>query len=227
MPRSVVKKGAPRCGGCQYPPRWCICAGFRPLTCPFELDVLIHERESARPTSTGRLINRVFPASRGHVFQHDFSLSRAAIVRPNRVLWILHPQGEPLPAGGPPDDLQVLLLDGSWREATRMMHGAENWGRTINLPMRGPSRYLLRDHQGAGQYSTIEALLFLLDAFGLTKEHAHLRLQFDLHVYAGLRARGRQAAAEEFLEDSPARTVFPELVQRLAYGRARSGWGAS
>ena len=183
--------------------------------------MLIHHREFWRPTSTGRLINRVIPSSRGHVFRHDLPLTHASVVRPDRTLWILHPLGEPLPAGAPALNLQVLLLDGSWREAARMRHAVEGWGRLVSLPMAGPSRYLLRDQQGAGKYSTAEALLFLLAALGLSREHAELRLQFELHVYAGLRARGEKAAAEKFLVESPVREAFPGLLRKLAEKRPR------
>lgn len=199
--------------------RWCICEGFAPIDCPLEIDVLIHHREWWRPTSTGRLINRVIPASRGHVFRHDLPLTEAAIVRPGRTLWILHPLGEPIPKNEAPEGLQVLLLDGSWREAARMMHGVKRWGRLVSLPMTGPSRYLLRDQQGTDRYSTAEALLFLLAALGLADQHARFRLQFELHVYAGLRGRGEKAAAEKFLSESPAREAFPDLLEKLAQRR--------
>ena len=102
-----------------------------------------------------------------------------------------------------------------------MLQGVERWGRAVSLPMTGPSRYLLRDQPSAGHYSTVEALLFLLEAFGLHAEQAQLRIQFELHVYAGLRARGEKAAAERFLADSPARTAFPDLLANLNQKRSR------
>lgn len=221
MARSVVNAGVPRCERCRFAQRWCICAAERAITCPLAIDALIHHREWHRPTSTGRLINRVIPASRGHVYRRDLPLNRAAIVQPGRELWILHPLGEPMPTGAAPSSLQVLLLDGSWREAARMRTGVEGWGRLVSLPMMGESRYLLRDQQGAGKFSTIEALLFLLAALGLAAEHAQLRLQFELHVYAGLRARGEKAAAETFLTGSPVRDAFPELIAEFNRRRPR------
>ena len=215
MARSVVLASTPRCDRCRFAPRWCICAGFEAVECPLQVDVLIHHREFWRPTSTGRLINRVLPASRHHLFRREAPPAREAVVAPGRTLWILHPRGEPLPVAAPAETVQVLLLDGSWPEAARMTQVVAPWGRLVRLPESGPSRYLLREQHHAGKYSTMESLLLLLAALGLAKEEAQLRLQFELHVYAGLRARGAKARAEEFLAASPIRGVFPDLLRRL------------
>jgi len=221
MPRRVVQGGALRCERCRFTPRWCICAGERTITCPLAIDVLIHQREFWRPTSTGRLIARVIPAARHHIYRPDRPLDGPAIRLPDRELWILHPSGAPLPATASPPSLQILLLDGAWREATRMMHEVEGWGRLVSLPMTGPSRYRLRQQHDGGNCSTVEALLFLLEALSLPDEHTALRLQFELHVYAGLRTRGDKAAAEEFLADSPLREAMPELLAELNRRRPR------
>lgn len=215
MARSVVLEGTRRCDRCRLAPRWCICEAFRAIECPLQIDVLIHHREFWRPTSTGRLINRVIPASRHHLFRREAPPAREAVVVPGRNLWILHPRGETLPAAEAPENVQILLLDGSWREAARMSLVTAPWGRLVRLPMSGPSRYGLREQAHEGKYSTIEALLFLLAAMGLAEQERQLRLQFELHVYAGLRARGAKAAADEFLADSPVREAFPDLLRRL------------
>jgi DTW domain-containing protein YfiP len=180
-----------------------------------QVDVLMHWREADRPTSTGRLINRVMPDSRRHIFQPESPPARAAIARPDRELWILHPRGEPLPANTPPERVQVLLLDGSWRESVPMAQTVATWGRLVRLPAAGPSRNALRRQENAGQYSTVEALLFLLAALGLAGAETSLRQQFELHVYAGLRTRGAKALAAEFLATSSLREAFPELMQEL------------
>jgi len=220
MARSVVLAGTPRCERCQFAPRWCICAGWQAVTCALQVDVLIHHREFNRPTSTGRLINRVMPASRVHLFRREAPPPREVVQAPGRELWILHPRGEPLPAGAAPDQLQVLLLDGSWREAARMSIEVASWGRLVRLPDTGPGRYHLRTHEHEGKYSTIESLLMLLAALGLTEAEARLRLQFELHVYAGLRTRGAKVKAEEFLAASPLREAFPELLEAMHRRRA-------
>jgi len=185
------------------------------------VDVLIHHREFNRPTSTGRLINRVIPASRHHIFRRETRPLRESIVSSDRALWILHPRGEPLPDRETPSGLQVLLLNGSWREAARMSLTVAPWGRLVRLPESGPGRYQLRTQVHEGKYSTIESLLILLATLGLTKEEVQLRLQFELHVYAGLRTRGAKVKAAEFLATSPIREAFPELLERMHQRRPR------
>jgi DTW domain-containing protein len=215
MARSVVLKPSVRCPRCQLSPRWCVCAGLRTVESPLQVDVLMHFMESYRPSSTGHLIQRVWSGARQHVFRKERDLTPADLVLPGRELWILHPNGEPPPAAADPAKLQVLLLDGTWIQATDMMRAVGGWGRRVALPMTGESRYWLRTQAGPGRFSTVEALLFLLQTLGLAREHDALRVQFELHVYASLRARGHKREAEEFLAASPVRTALPEVIAAL------------
>jgi DTW domain-containing protein YfiP len=219
--RSVVLKTSARCPRCALPLRWCICAAQRDLALPVAIDVVMHHRERHRPSSTGHLVNRIIPASRQHLWRRERRLSADELQLPGRELWILHPQGAPAPLDVPPSRVQVVLLDGSWRETTAMAQEVRGWGRLVNLPMTGPSRFLLRAQSESGRFSTIEALLFLLNAFGLASAHAALALQFDLHVYANLRARGHKAAAEALLAASPIRHEFAALIGELNVPRPR------
>jgi len=219
MARSVVLQTTKRCDRCRFTPRWCICPAYEPVTSPLQVDVLFHHREFHRPTSTGRLVNRLVPGSRHHIFRSNHVLIREAIVAPARELWILHPRGEPLPEAANPAGLQVLLIDGSWRESARMAQALTGWGRLVRLPEAGASRNELRRQDHAGNYSTVESLIFLFGALGLAEAGAKLRRQFELHVYAGLRTRGAKVAAEEFLAQSHVRQNFPELIAQLELRR--------
>lgn len=220
--RSVVLKPTPRCPRCQLPPRWCLCAAEEQARCPLQLDVLLHQRELGRPTSTGRLINRVFPDSRQQVWKPDAPLREAQVCRPDCEAWVLHPSGEPLPQAADPAGIQVLLLDGLWNETATMARATASWGRLVSLPMQGSSRYWLRAQQEGGRFSTAEALLFLLAALQLEEAHAVLRRQFELHVYAGLRARGRTDLAAEFLAGSCLQQEVPGVIAALQQRRARN-----
>lgn len=159
--------------------------------------------------------------SRQHLWRRERRLTADEVRVPGRELWILHPKGEPVPANADPAAVQVLLLDGSWREASAMAQEIGSWGRLVSLPMLGESRYWLRAQQDGGRFSTAEALLFLLGELRLTDAKDVLNLQFELHVYAGLKARGNKAAAEDFLKASPVRAAFPDLLAQLDVRRPR------
>lgn len=215
MARSVVFKKSPRCESCRLPPRWCVCEAHRAIESPLKVDVLMHHMEAWRPSSTGHLINRVVANAGLHVYRKERGLVREEIKQPGRELWILHPTGETLPASEPPEGLQVLLLDGTWIQSTGMMHDVDAWGRRVSLPMAGESRYWLRAQAAEGRFSTIEALLFLMAALGMKEQHAQLQLQFELHVYAGLCARGKKAEAANYLFSSPVGEALKNLIPTL------------
>jgi DTW domain-containing protein YfiP len=199
-----------------------VCAGHRDIRTPLAVDVLMHHREQYRPSSTGNLIGRVMPETRLHLWRRERRMTAAEVKRPERELWVLHPNGDPAPtAGVRPEEVQILLLDGSWSEASAMAQEIATWGRRVSLPMTGESRYWLRAQQDGGRFSTIEALLFLLRHFGLDEAHAALAVQFELHVYASLRSRGRLDVAEEFLRDSPVPKVLPDVLSALHVKRPR------
>lgn len=206
---------AVRCPRCRLTVRWCVCAAARPVEVPLAVEVLMHHREHFRPTSTGHLIQRALPAARLHLWRRERRLAAEEIRRPGRELWILHPHGHPPPAEADPAAVQAVLLDGVWSEATGMLPDLAGWGRVVGLPMRGESRYWLRAQQAGGRFSTIEALMFLLGVLGLDAARRELELQFELHVYASLRLRGRKELAARFLSTSPVATAWPEFLAAL------------
>ncbi len=219
--RSIVRNASRRCPRCQLPPRWCICSAQRDVACPLAVDVLMHHRERFRPSSTGNLINRVLPASRHFLWRRERRLTADDVRLPGRELWLLHPQGAVVDFATPPDQVQVMLLDGSWRETAAMAQEVRGWGRLVSLPMTGESRYWLRAQSEKGRFSTAEALLFLLRGFGLQAAHDALRAQFELHVYANLRARGDTVASAELLADSPIAQEFSDVIAQLNVRRPR------
>jgi len=94
-----------------------------------------------------------------------------------------------------------------------------SWGRRVRLPMQGESRYWLRSQGGPDRFSTVEALLFLLATLGLVEVHEQLRLQFELHVFANLCARGHKQLAAEYRAGSPIADRYAGLIERLTRNR--------
>ncbi len=230
MARSVVFRGTIRCPHCQMAPRWCICEGARAVTLPFAVNVLMHNGEAWKPSSTGNLIRRIVSGARRHIYHNQIPPHRDEVCSgaPDRTTWILHPRGDALAdvlrdrSRDPVlENLQVLLIDGTWAQATDMLRHADGWGQKVSLPasvLPGESRYWLRAQHHLGHFSTVEALMGLLNALGREREYAALREQFELHVYASLLARGQKARAGQFLADSPIKDSMPALVEKLQAG---------
>jgi DTW domain-containing protein YfiP len=200
------------------------------------VEVLIHRLEQCRPSSTGNLVCRAVAETVCHVYQRGnrfFSETGypADATEAGRELWVLHPSGDPLPepaateasASQPPP--AVLLLDGSWRQAGEMLASMQGRGRCVRLPDAAtsePSRYWLRNQAQPEQLCTAEALMGVLTAVGEPEAAQHLRLHFELHVYATLRVRGHRELAERYLGHSPLLTDAPDALDRL---HARRGAG--
>ena len=175
----------------------------------------MHFMESYRPSSTGHLIGRIVRGARLHAFRKEAPPPRETVAAPGRELWILHPQGDEPPAHADPAGVQLLLLDGTWVQATEMVKQVGPWGRRVRLPMTGESRYWLRRQAGEGRFCTMEALLFVLAALGLSDAHENLRAQFELHVFAALCSRGHKAQSQDYLANSPARERFADVIAQL------------
>lgn len=220
MARSVVLAGTPRCDGCRLPPRWCVCGAIPPVETALQVDVLIHRSEQWRPSSTGGLVARAVAGARCHVYQredrfHANAFQPDAIPLPGHEVWVLHPRGEELPPRAVALPPQVLLLDGNWRQANGMLRAVERIGRCVRLPAVGASRFWLRDQHAMGHLSTAEALLWVFHALGETHAEDRLRLHFELHVYATLRARGQRQLADDYLRGSPLGAAVPAVLERL------------
>lgn len=224
--RGLVEAEVPRCVECRLPTRWCVCGAGTPVRCALAVDILVHHREWFRPSSTSTLITRVMPDARAHMWRRERRVTIEQVRQPGREVWLLHPHGEPAPVRAA-EEVQVVLLDGSWSESSGMVQEVGSWGRLVSLPMQGESRYWLRAQQDAGRFSTVEALLFVLRQLGQHEAYAGLQLQFELQVYASLRARGKKQLAEEFLQTSPIAAVWPEFLARLNERRPRPGDGSN
>jgi DTW domain-containing protein YfiP len=201
------------------------------------VEVLIHRLEQCRPSSTGNLVCRAVAETVCHVYQRGnrfFSETGypADATEAGRELWVLHPSGDPLPepaateasASQPPP--AVLLLDGSWRQAGEMLASMQGRGRCVRLPDAAtsePSRYWLRNQAQPEQLCTAEALMGVLAAVGEPEAAQHLRLHFELHVYATLRVRGHRELAERYLGHSPLLTDAPDALDRLHARRGTTG----
>jgi DTW domain-containing protein YfiP len=203
-----------------------VCRALPLVETQLAVHVLIHHHELCKPSSTGKVVTRAVQGAACHTYQRvsrHFPPSGlpADACDPARELWILHPTGEPLPTATADasygEGIQILLLDGTWRQAGDMLRSVEGLGRCVRLPDAAaePSRFWLRDQPEPSHVSTAEALGHVLQAIGESDAARQLRLHFELHVYATLLARGKREMAERYLGHSPLLAEARDALDRL------------
>ena len=150
-----------RCPGCWLPVALCLCAELPRLVVRTRVVVMMHRREAATSSNTGRIAARVLEGSSVRVRGGDREIDPDPLP-PGRRL-VLFPAAEarlltPEDAGG--DGVVLLVPDGTWSQARRllrrddMFQGAE----VVTLPPAGPSRYGLRRRAREGSVCTLEAI---------------------------------------------------------------------
>lgn len=171
-------KSVRRCPTCLLAEPVCICAWAAARHSAVDFVLLLHRDEVFKPTNTGRLIADILPAN-----TTAFEWSRteppaellALLADPTRYPVIVFPAEEggdrqvhtaaPTLGG---KRLTLILLDGTWRQASRMFRSSA-WlagvpALTFTKPQEG--RYAVRQKVREGQLATAEAAAELLRLCG-------------------------------------------------------------
>jgi DTW domain-containing protein len=215
MARAVCSRKSVRCEGCSLPARWCICEALPRISLPPALTVLMHSIEARKPSSTGHLLRRLIPETRLEVVDLVGPPLPEEVEPEGRESWILHPIGDPAPQVSDPGLVRLVLLDGTWAQASAMIRRRTVRGRLIRIPTPEHSRFWLREQAGPGRVSTLEAVTASLRHLGLNEAAETLDDALEVHVLAGLLTRGFKQKAAEFRATSTRLHRFPGLLQRL------------
>lgn len=172
-----------RCEQCLLPIRYCICNFLKPFDAtPLGVDIvlLMHSDEILKPTNTGRLASAVFPKNCG-VYEWSRLAPNPELLQllqePHRECVVIYPATLTRPVYVPAKTrgllaennqgakkLTLVLLDGTWRQAARMI----NHSRWLD---KVPSMPLLIDDAYAGCYamrkSTQDSRLSTAEAIGI------------------------------------------------------------
>ena len=164
------------CAHCQRPLRTCLCLWVTPLTNLTEVVILQHPLETQNAKNTARLLHMSLHNSEtfeGEQFADGFLatlLSRES--KTNLLLYPPTPAEDslqllapaPLPALPPPEQIRLIVIDGTWRKSRKMLY--------LNPPLQGlprvsladcpPSAYAIRKAQKDNQLSTLEASCYAL-----------------------------------------------------------------
>ena len=155
-----------RCPRCVLPPTACVCSDIPRLETRTRVVLIRHWREAHATTNTGRLAALALPRMEIHdhgapslppVTAADLDLP----ADPTRA-WLLFPpeEGHPPPAADAPLPEVLVVLDGSWRHARRMVRRLE---AVQALPRFSPPpsqvvRHRLRTPTFPGGMATLEAI---------------------------------------------------------------------
>jgi DTW domain-containing protein YfiP len=173
------------CYRCGWPKSLCWCPSIQPMATRTKFVFLMHPKEYRyAKAGTGRLTHLCLADSelyRGVAFD-DHEAVQALIHDPRNFPVLLYPgeNARNLSAGGlRPDELGgrrlvVLLLDGTWSEARKMLRLSPSLQRLprIMFTPAAPSRFVIKQQPQAGCLSTLEAtheVLLALERAGLDR----------------------------------------------------------
>ncbi|MBR9912167.1 MAG: DTW domain-containing protein [Gammaproteobacteria bacterium] len=152
----------PLCPGCQLPLARCYCDLAIPVASAVEVIVWQHPSEANHPKGTAALLNRCLGNCQMLVAEQ---LSEAQFERfsgpGERQTWLLFPGSDAAPTGAVPmaSSVRLLVLDGTWRKARKLMHlnpWLQQLPRLALAPI-GASEYTIRKSEQPHQLSTLEA----------------------------------------------------------------------
>jgi DTW domain-containing protein YfiP len=178
----------------------CICAEIPQVKTKTRIVILMQWKESARSSNTGRLAHLALPNSR--------VILRGAPEQPfdptglsNESSLVLFPgksAEELTPAHGKPQARTLYILDGTWRQARKMLRREAFFSpmQRVKLPVGKPSEYFLRKPKKEGFLSTYESICRSLSILEGRDLAPYLMPVFHSMVQKTLISRGRLELAQ-------------------------------
>lgn len=182
---------AGRCPRCYLPTALCVCAEVVPVLTRTEFLVIRHNKEREKSTNTARMAALALPRCRMLTYGAPGAPFDASVLEAPDT-WLLFP-GAPPPAPGAPPPARLVVLDGSWGQARRMVQRVPELRRLpgLTLPPPAPNTRRLRRPPHPDGMSTIEAMA---GAVAFLEGEETARPLYDLHelmIERVLASRGR------------------------------------
>ncbi len=227
---SVRMNPRDRCPHCKMKNFLCLCS-LRPQFTPrTQIEILIHPKEVVRTSNTGNLAHICLTGSQLKVcdrrtqipWQSSGQGARTFLFYPTEdAQWI---DQSLLDSVNPSAPIHLLVLDGSWKQAGRMLRHIDAFKKLPKLRLpncdsgeNSPSEYRLRRPSDlTGRLSTLESIakaLALLEGpeEGPKMEQALLRIQ-RIMVARTLLARGKMSLAQAQQECEMPTVKIHELI---------------
>lgn len=180
-----------RCEHCLLASHACMCRWKVQATIPIEFVLVMHRKEVYKTTNSGRLIADVFP-EQTHAFLWDRTEPDPQLLAllndPQYRSAILFPEESQTPMTAEPQapadnrPLRIILLDGTWKQASRMVR-LSDWLKSLPRisihPQEQPQPYI-RQAIREGQLSTAQAAACLLQQYHLEEASQCLHHYFSV-----------------------------------------------
>lgn len=207
-----------RCSNCWMRREACVCEEIPRLELATRIVLVMHGHESFSTTNTGRLAAKAVAGSEVRLWgELGHTMDTGNWTRDGGDAIVLFPSEsavdlEPQVIARWKRPLSLIVLDGTWRQATKMARRVPGLAALphVKVPDRGPSGYYLRRAPQPHCLGTLEAVARALGALEGPEVEAKLQHLFDEMVLRTLKTRSPDSVKARLLEDLEHRAA-PEL----------------
>ncbi|QDE29731.1 tRNA-uridine aminocarboxypropyltransferase [Shewanella polaris] len=158
------------CQRCLYPKNSCLCKVIKPMSVVTEVVVLQHPSEVKHAKNTVRLLALALPQIRIVVGESpaDFVDLRRYLEEQTKPVYVVYPNehSQTVAEAGASEAAIIILVDGTWRKAYRMLQLNPWLGDypSLHLEVEDESQYIIRKAKRSDSLSTLEAAAHTLVA---------------------------------------------------------------
>lgn len=187
-----------RCQRCSRPAARCLCVSIPRIVSATRLVIIQHPSERRHALNTARLLAAGLVSAELHVVEEikPDSMLYAQITDVSRRTELLFPGKHALPLNtvSARCSRQLILLDGTWRKARKLLHINPILQSLpqVSLPPGLVSRYRLRKAPGPGALATIEAGVAALTMLEPNVDFQPLLQPFDRLIEEQIAAMGAE-----------------------------------
>ena len=191
MRSSTPPDFAGRCRRCFLPESLCLCLRLPRVECRTRLLIVRHVAEAWKASNTARLVGLSVPGTEIIDYGDRERVLESRLPFPPDT-WLLFPHGA-APAADAPPPRHLVVVDGTWSQARRMVQRHPALQRLPRLALTPPAQPVerLRTPPHPEGMSTLEAVAYALHQLEGPALSAPLLELHALAVHQGLRARGR------------------------------------
>lgn len=192
----------PRCPNCERPLTTCLCEALVSVGCPYRLVILQDPKEARHALSSAPILVKQV---------HTASLWVGEAFNPVEVIganWqeeavVVFPSTQATGADAVIESTitTLILLDGTWKKAARLMH-LNPWLQQLPclaLEPDQPSTYRIRKSPRADGLSTIEAAVQVLNSLQSTQDFSVILPAFEKMIDYQITAMGRDTYRKNHL----------------------------